>query len=387
MSFKPTVAWMEKKYDEMNSLLFRNKLMGCDFGIFTSGRGSEGKTLGWFKICGKNLYAERRTGRMYRDFGWDREYVTNDNFVSLCKPKIALNGNYSGKEESFLTTLVHEMCHYYTFMDGYSPAQTHGREFKNICSIIEARSNGRFSIRRLASAEQMAGFELNDKMKAKKEKRLKNTKSKTTVLIYWDRDGNAKMVTTTSADLVRIIKLGKYKKLIVSNDGNLFDFLYNTEGYRNNMRIGKHGWTYWIVTTEKWLNDLDKYNIEVYENGEKVGTESPAEQPKPEPPKEAAPRKVFTIKTNKGVVEIPMENSMKQMFDKVKERLPNLSDDAVMRLINNPANYKVVKENRFSTKRILREVIEEFVANEDNDSVAINPNMNLGLKSPLEDDV
>ena len=33
---------------------------------------------------------------------------------------------------------------------------------------------------------------------------------------------------------------------------------------------------------------------------------------------------------------------MKQMFDKVKNRLPNLSDNAIMKLINNPASYKVV---------------------------------------------
>lgn len=44
-----------------------------------------------------------------------------------------------------------------------------------------------------------------------------------------------------------------------------------------------------------------------------------------------------------------------------------------------------MKERRNNVKRVLREVIEEFISNED-DSIAINPNDNLGLKSPIEND-
>lgn len=342
MGFVLNVQWMSEKYDEMNSLLFDGKLMECDFGIFTSGRGSEGGVLGWFKMTGKNLKGRRSTRRLFKRYGWDEIDINRGNFVELCKPRIELNGNYSGKEESFLTTLVHEMCHYYTYMDGYMPVQAHGREFRSICSMVQMKSNGRFTIQRLATAEQMSGLELNDEMKEKRKKRIESKKSKTTVLIYWDRDGKTKLVTTTSQDLVSLIKLGKYKKLVVSNDGNLFDYLYNECRYRNNMRYGRRGWTYWDVTGKGWLNELDNYDIEVYENGEKVESENPVEQSNPEPPKEPEPIKIFTIKTNKGVVEIPMEPSMKQMFDKVKNRLPNLSDDVIMKLINNPANYKVV---------------------------------------------
>lgn len=387
MGFVPNVQWMAEKYDEMNSLLFDGKLMECDFGIFTSGRGSEGGVLGWFKMTGKNLKGRRSTRRLFKRYGWDEIDINRGNFVELCKPRIELNGNYSGKEESFLTTLVHEMCHYYTYMDGYMPVQAHGREFRSICSMVQMKSNGRFTIQRLASAEQMSGLELNDEMKEKRKKRLERKKSKTTVLIYWDRDGKTKLVTTTSQDLVSLIKLGKYKKLVVSNDGNLFDYLYNECRYRNNMRYGRRGWPYWDVTGKGWLNELDNYDIEVYENGEKAESEKPVEQSNPEPPKEPEPIKIFTIKTNKGVVEIPMEPSMKQMFDKAKNRLPNLSDDVIMKLINNPANYKVMKESRKSVKKVLREVIEEFISNEGDDSISINPNENLGLNSPIENDV
>ena len=104
--------------------------------------------------------------------GWERIYIDRNNFAELCHPTIELNGNYSGTEHGFLETLVHEMCHYYTEMDGYCPRQGHGFEFRNIGSIVTSRSNGMFTIQRLASAEQMTELELSDEMKAKRERRL-----------------------------------------------------------------------------------------------------------------------------------------------------------------------------------------------------------------------
>lgn len=43
---RPTVEWMREKYDELNSWLFGGQLGGCNFNIFTTGRGSQGGTLG-----------------------------------------------------------------------------------------------------------------------------------------------------------------------------------------------------------------------------------------------------------------------------------------------------------------------------------------------------
>ena len=51
-TFKPNIQWMAKKYEEMNQELFYGQLGDCDFGIFTTGKGSEGRTLGWFKTKG-----------------------------------------------------------------------------------------------------------------------------------------------------------------------------------------------------------------------------------------------------------------------------------------------------------------------------------------------
>ena len=48
-----TVEWMAKKYEEMNQQLFGGALGACRFKVFTTGKGSQGGTLGWFKITGK----------------------------------------------------------------------------------------------------------------------------------------------------------------------------------------------------------------------------------------------------------------------------------------------------------------------------------------------
>lgn len=391
MGFRPTPEWMAEKYDEMNSLLFGGKLMDCDFGIFTTGRGSEGGVLGWFKITGRNIKGRRSTRRLFKRYGWDTIDINRSNFVELCKPRIELNGNYSGKEESFLTTLVHEMCHYYTYMNGYMPAQAHGREFKMACAMVQSESGGRFTIQRVATSEQMSGLELSDEMKEKRKKRLESKKSKTTVLIYWDKGGTVKLVTTTDKRLVEHIKSNGYSKLIVSNDTNLFEMLYNLR-YRNNMRLGgtRHpSWRYWDVTGKDWLNELDNYDIEVYDNG-KLSSGEKTEEPatdtvKPEGPKTSSI--IFTITTNKGAVEIPFDGSYTKLVKSIKKRLPNLSDDSIRKIATNPKNFKSVNENMNSVKKVLREVIEEFISNEGDDSISINPNENLGLNSPIENDV
>jgi hypothetical protein len=154
-TFKPTREWMAAKYAEMNEQLFNGSLGNCSFDIFTTGRGSQGGTLGWFKIKGSRILIERRSRRMYKD-GWDRIYINRSNFADLCYPTIELNGNYTGTEYGFLATLVHEMCHYYTYMNGYAPKQGHGPEFKEIGYIVSSRSNGLFTIQRLATAEEMS---------------------------------------------------------------------------------------------------------------------------------------------------------------------------------------------------------------------------------------
>ena len=168
---KPTIEWMSEKYDEMNTKLFNGKLDACDFEIFTSGKGSQGRTLGHFCLCSPGLKIKRNGGRMYKPGTWENNYedifINADNFYNICHPKIGLNGNYSATEDGWLNTLIHEMCHYYTYMDGWAPKQAHGWEFRNIAYTVSSRSGGLITITRLASAEKMENFELDAEIQQK----------------------------------------------------------------------------------------------------------------------------------------------------------------------------------------------------------------------------
>lgn len=374
-TFKPTVQWMAEKYEELNSMLFNGELGPCNFGIFTTGKGSQGGVLGWFKITGRNIKAERYNRHMYADNPtWsDVEYINRGNFYDICQPKIELNGNYSGTENGFLATLAHEMCHYYTYMEGYIPKQGHGTEFRYIASIVSNRSNGMFTIQRLASAEQMSELDLSDEMKAKREKRLSNKKAAITAVFDFRTNGEVHLTTTSNQSLIRMIVSGVSQKgtdkVVTSNDAELIDMLFKN-GYKKNMRT----WRYWLVQNKPWINDLDKYDIEVY-GGKK-------EQETPPVAQNNAPRRIFSLRTSNGTIEIEA-TSYTQLYKALSEKLPKVSGDALKKLINNPANYRLMENKKRNYKDIIRETLEDFIKN-DNDTVEITPDMNLGEYSPLE---
>lgn len=384
-SFKPTVNWMAEKYDEMNAKLFGGQLDQCDFNIFTSGRGSQGRTLGFFRMNGRGLKIEIATRKMFRHDDWfpnDKEYVNKSNFYSVCRPSIELNGNYSGTEHAFLGTLVHEMCHYYTYMNGYAPKQGHGTEFRNIAYRVSYKSNGEFSIQRLASAEEMQNFELSDEMKAKQEKRLSNKKASLMAIFVYNINGTVKLSTTSSQALANRI-IDSYKKLdvpkvVVSNDLRLIELLYS-HGYRRNFRT----WRYWNVGNTDWIKTIDNYDIKVYNNpnmnfikntyGDKsnIGVEAP----------QRLSKRIFSIKTNNGTFKTEVA-SESDLFNKLRERFPKMSDETIKKIMSNQANYQMTENKRKSLSDIIREAIEEAIGNDG--TVDINSNMNLGLHSPLE---
>ena len=223
-NFVPNPQWMSEKYDEMNAMLFNGRLGSCGFNIFTTGKGSGGSVLGWFKITGHGIKIDRRTRKMFFENYWDREYINKDNFVDLCKPVIELNGNYHGTEHGFLSTLVHEMCHYYTYMEGWAPTQAHGREFRNIGSVVASRSNGMFTVQRIATAEQMSELELSDEMKAKREKRLANKKAAVSAVVVFKRDGVVELTMTSNQSVIDMIKKYYEKReetVVVNNNSDV----------------------------------------------------------------------------------------------------------------------------------------------------------------------
>jgi hypothetical protein len=309
--------------------------------------------------------------------GWGTKvFIDRNNFVRLCRPRIELNGNYTGTEQSFLATLAHEMCHYYTYMDGYCPKQGHGREFKEIGYVVSQRSNGMFTIQRLASAEQMTEMELSDEMKAKRAKRLSNKKSSVTAILVFTKKGEVKLTISSNPSLINMISSSEKERgenVVTTNDAEVIEYLFD-KGYRKNMRT----WRYWSLEGKPWLDELKSMLPEV--SGETLGVRRPAAQQIP--PRE--PKLIFSIKTSNGVFETECSSYI-ELRNKLQQRFPNMNYDTMTKLMNNRANFKKLEENKMNAKSIIKEVIEEFMNDEmGNDSVAINPDMNLGLQSPLE---
>lgn len=175
--FKVTVEWMRDRYEKANRELFNGVLGQCYF----EAEHTRPSNLGNFRMNvdeGDVAYmkSDRRMFKRHSDY-YDKDgvyhgkiYINRENFFTYCKPTIRMNTMYSGTENSLYNTLVHEMCHYYTYMDGLVPAKAHGREFRNIAMVVSNRSNGLFTIQRLASAEEMEGYQLDDGIKVRKRK-------------------------------------------------------------------------------------------------------------------------------------------------------------------------------------------------------------------------
>ena len=369
-SFVPTKKWMAEKYDEMNNQLFGGRLMECGFEVFTKGAGMEGGVLGWFCITGRDIRVKRSNRRIFLQTGWSEINIDRDNFVKLCKPVIKLNGNYHGTEHGFLATLVHEMCHYYTYMNGYAPVQSHGREFKEIGAIVSSRSNGMFSIQRIASAEQMNEMSLNADMKAKRAKRLANKKASVSAILVFAKNGEVKLTISSNTGLIQTIEETEKKRgenVLVSNNAEVIDFLFN-KGYKKNMR----SWRYWSLEGKPWLDELKQL----------FGTSNNDEEEKPEP-KPKVTKKIFSIRTTNGVFEIDCTSlTREELANKLQERFPNMKYAAINKIIGNSSNFREIKENKLSFRSIVEGVINELMDN--NDTVDITPDMNLGIKSPIE---
>jgi hypothetical protein len=151
--FRPTVEWMSERYDEANKKLFGGTLGKCDFKIFTTGRGSRGGTNGWFSFSAKGISVDWN----YQLYSSGRS-INKFNFYETAKPTISLNGNKRGSEWAFMVTLVHEMCHYYTYQNGIKPKRGHGREFTKIAKTITELTDGQIPITSYTTEDRSKHF-------------------------------------------------------------------------------------------------------------------------------------------------------------------------------------------------------------------------------------
>lgn len=266
--FAPTVDWIAEKYFELNEWLFKGKLGNCLFEVYTTGKGME-TTLGHFRFTGNGIKYNKRTRRMY----WaDPVYlgdlkvdITTNNFAEYTKPMIGLNGNYKRTEHMWLNTLVHEMCHYYTYMNGRVPVQAHGTEFREIGQIVGIRSNGIFDIKRLCDAENIG--ELDGEIAARRKARDDKKKSNMTALFIFMKNAEIRLVTTTKQSLINEI-VGRSngltcKKIVATSDANFIEYLWSL-GYKNNMST----YRYWSLKDKSIIDELKKYKTETIKSYE-----------------------------------------------------------------------------------------------------------------------
>lgn len=255
--FTPSTQWMEEHYNKFNEELFGGRLGSCRFEIFTSGKGSQGGTLGIFRMQGRGLKYETRTRQLFIQTSpfntTPSKYINHHNFVDLCVPTIGLNGNYKAPQSAWENTLVHEMCHYYTYMDGKCPKQGHGSEFRSIGSHVSAVSRGRFVIERLTDTYD-EGFELSSEMASKKA-------TKRMAIVVYKPDGQIRLIMTTSQSLKSYIILHEHEvkgSVSVFSNNELIAELIRL-GYNSTMKK----YRFWDLTKlssgKEAINTIEKY--------------------------------------------------------------------------------------------------------------------------------
>lgn len=161
--FKPTVAWMTQKFNELNRKCFNNELPECFLRITKLSK----KTLGNFAPhTNTELYTKKDGTIMYDDlvtvdghsahfkFEIDKEWILEN-----CKPVISLNNIYAMSEKEWLSVLIHEMCHYSSFikgkMDSSNENNSHGKIFHQECEDAARKMGEDWTAEYIETSEQL----------------------------------------------------------------------------------------------------------------------------------------------------------------------------------------------------------------------------------------
>lgn len=256
--FKPTVEWMAEQYEIFNQKYFRGELTKCDFDI----RKIDTKYYGLFHFQNE-VKGDRRSGRLFSVWFGRKTWIDKENFYEECRPQIVLNNRYFGTERGCLSTLLHEMCHLYTYMNGRCPKQGHGPEFRMIAAVISRRTGGLFTVESFMSADEQKEFKLNDEDKARLERRQSNRKSNVMTLLVKTNSGPIRLLNTTSQKLlddIYAMENPKGSKVYVCKDEKLYDFLKGL-GYGSVSRL----YRCWRIEGEfKLQKELEAYNFMEY---------------------------------------------------------------------------------------------------------------------------
>lgn len=235
--FKVTVSWMQEHYNKFNEELFGGKLGKCDF----VANGSGGNKFGWFTISASGVKIDVGSRRMFKTSGWDRIEINHDNFYELCRPVIGMNTNYSGQSFALENTLIHEMCHYYTYCFGIVPKQGHGPEFRHIASIVSQRGNLEYRIGRFGDKDRNErGYKLDDNIKQQNEKRLANRLSNSIIVLTQMKNGEARLTRAANWNVVNEIinchkRDGRAIRTYVYDDADVINY-FADKGYVKTQR-------------------------------------------------------------------------------------------------------------------------------------------------------
>lgn len=270
--FLPSVDWLKENYNLLNSTLFNGRLGDCDFDV----KNLPPKTLGRFSLQNNYVKANSRTRKMFIRRGFEDIFINPKNFAEICQPLIEINALFIGSKKSWLSTLLHEMCHYYVEMQGYYPKQGHGPEFRKIATYVSNKSNNLFPVERIASAEQMSEFQLDSTVQKKRQQRTVNKMNKTKFIFIELSSGEIKLVTTSQWGLINlwIIKAqnqNNIKRIIICTDPEICSELFDA-GYRKDFRTLK----YYPVKPDLFKRILGSENEILYqkENPAAVFTET-----------------------------------------------------------------------------------------------------------------
>ena len=129
------------------------------------------------------------------------------------------------------------------------------------------------------------------------------------------------------------------------------------------------------------------YNLVYSDNGLSNNDKSENNIERDDANHEPKKRYIFSIKTSNGQTEIEYDGTQEDLRDKLVERFPKMSEVGIERIMSNKANYRVMENRR--KKKIDVDMIVEKVLNDivnKDDRIKLNPDMNLGLESPLEEE-
>lgn len=162
VNFEPTEMWAKQKYDEFNKKYFNGFLPKCRIKVGPLKETDGTMKAGYMKMTSTggfltlDCYYSERYGYMK---------INRDTINKTLKPVIAINSNYSAPEKSIENTLIHEMCHFYTWFnpDGSiripdKDNNLHGSDFMEIASKIQEISGGEIMIKQLIDAEEMSKY-------------------------------------------------------------------------------------------------------------------------------------------------------------------------------------------------------------------------------------